>query len=169
MPALLIVQAQNSGTQKLAQYYPTPLTVVDRMLQLGGLKAGETMFDLGSGDGRIVILAAQKFKAKGVGVEFDESLYRQSMDRIRALGLTATANISHGDLLKQNYESADLITVYLLPVGNELVTPILERQLKKGARVVAHDFEFSAWRASRTDDVEDDGEGRSHRLYLYQR
>jgi hypothetical protein len=54
-------------------------------------------------------------------------------------------------------------------VGNELVTPILERQLKKGARVVAHDFEFTAWRPARVEDIDDDGEGRSHRLYLYQR
>jgi len=169
MPALLIVQAQNSGIEKLAQYYPTPLTVVDRMLQLGELKAGETMFDLGSGDGRIPILAAQKYKAKGIGVEFDDSLVRQSLDRIRVLGLTSLVSIIHGDLLKQNYESADLITVYLLPVGNELVTPMLDRQLKKGARVVAHDFEFAAWRPARTEDIDDDGEGRSHRLYLYRR
>jgi len=169
LPALLLVRAQNAGIEKLAQYYPTPLTVVDKMLQLGGLKAGETMFDLGSGDGRIVILAAQKYKAKGIGVEFDDSLVRQSMERIKTLGLSSTASIIHGDLLKQNYESADLITVYLLPVGNELVTPILDRQLKKGARVVAHDFEFTAWRATRVVDIEDDGEGRSHRLYLYQR
>ncbi len=169
MPALLIVQAQNSGIEKLAQYYPTPVTVVDRMLQLGGLKAGETMFDLGSGDGRIPILAAQKYKAKGIGVEFDDSLVKQSLDRVKALGLTSLVSIIHGDLLKQNYQSADLITVYLLPVGNELVTPILDRQLKKGARVVAHDFEFAAWRPSRTEDIDDDGEGRSHRLYLYQR
>src|SRR6266700_5059550 len=120
LPALLLVHAQNSGIEKLAQYYPTPLTVVDRMLQLGGLKTGETMFDLGSGDGRIVILAAQKYKAKGIGVEFDDSLVRQSMDRIKTLGLTSTANIIHGDLLKQNYEAADLITVSVLPVVNEL-------------------------------------------------
>ena len=88
---------------------------------------------------------------------------------IKRRKLDGTANIIHGDLLKQNYESADLITVYLLPVGNELVTPILDRQLKKGARVVAHDFEFTAWRAARVEDIDDDGEGRSHRLYLYQR
>ena len=67
------------------------------------------------------------------------------MDRIKTLGLSATARIIHGDLLKQDYSSADLLTVYLLPVGNGLVTPILEKQLKKGTRIVAHDFEFSAW------------------------
>ena len=96
------------------------------MLQLGGLKAGEKMFDLGSGDGRLVIVAAQKYKADATGVELDESLWRQSSDRIRTLGLRNTARIIQGDMLKQNYESADLITVYLLPVGNELMTPILE-------------------------------------------
>jgi len=169
MPVAILLHAQTNDPDKLAPYYPTPQLVVDKMLQLGGLKAGERMFDLGSGDGRIVIMAAQKYRADAVGVEFDESLYKQSMERIRTLGLSKTARIIHGDLLQQNYESADLITVYLLPVGNGLVTPILEKQLKKGARVVAHDFEFSAWKPTRTVDVDDDGEGRSHRLYLYQR
>jgi protein-L-isoaspartate O-methyltransferase len=167
--ALVALRAQDPDPDKLAPYYPTPQLVVDRMLQLGGLKAGEKMFDLGSGDGRIVIMAAQKYRANAVGVELNESLFRQSMDRIRALGLSSTARVIHGDLLKQDYSSADLLTVYLLPVGNELVTPILERQLKKGARVVAHDFQFTAWKPARVDDIDNDGEGRSHRLYLYQR
>lgn len=161
--------ASAQGADKLAPYYPTPRTVVDQMLQLGGLKAGETMFDLGSGDGRIVIMAAEDYGANAIGVELDESLARQSMDRIRDLGLSAKARIIQGDLLKQNYESADLITVYLLPVGNDLVTPILESQLKPGARVVAHDFTFDAWTPTRTITIDDDGEGRAHRLYLYQR
>lgn len=163
------LSAQGPEKGSLAQFYATPNTVVDRMLQVGGMKAGEKMFDLGSGDGRIVIMAAQKYKADATGVELSESLYKQSMDRIRSLGLEKSARIIQGDLLKQNYESADLITVYLLPIGNNLVSPILERQLKKGARVVAHDFEFSAWKPTRVVDIDDDGEGRSHRLYLYQR
>jgi protein-L-isoaspartate O-methyltransferase len=169
LPALHLLNGQANTPDKLAPYYPTPQLVVDKMLQLGGLKAGERMFDLGSGDGRIVIMAAQKYKANAVGVEFDESLAKQSAERIKSLGLSSLAKIIHGDLLLQNYESADLITVYLLPVGNGLVTPILEKQLKKGARVVAHDFEFSAWKPTKIQDVDDDGEGRSHRLYLYQR
>lgn len=162
------LRAQQQEGTKVAPYYPTPLTVVDRMLRLGELKAGEKMFDLGSGDGRIVIMAAQKYQADATGVELDESLWRQSSERIRALGLK-NARIIHGDMLKQNYSSADLITVYLLPVGNELMTPILERQLKAGARVVAHDFQFDAWKPERIEDIDDDGEGRAHRLYLYRR
>lgn len=163
------LSAQDKQTEKLAPYYPTPEVVVEKMLRLGGLKAAEKMFDLGSGDGRIVIMAAQKFKADATGVEFDDALYKQSMDRIRSLGLAATARIIHGDLLKQDYSSADLLTVYLLPMSNDKVTPILEKQLRKGARVVAHDFEFSAWTPVKIEDIDDDGEGRSHRLYLYRR
>ncbi len=167
--APLCLLAQDKPTEKLAPYYPTPQIVVDKMLQLGGLKAGEKMFDLGSGDGRIVIMAAQKFKANATGVEFDDALFRQSMEKIKTLGLSATARIIHGDLLKQDYSSADLLTVYLLPMSNDKVTPILDKQLKKGARIVAHDFEFSAWTPEKVQDIDDDGEGRSHRLYLYRR
>jgi hypothetical protein len=165
----LLLTAQDKPIEKLAPYYPTPQTVVEKMLTFGGLKAGEKMFDLGSGDGRIVIMAAQKFKADATGVEFDDSLFKQSMDKIKSLGLSATARIIHGDLLKQDYSSADLLTVYLLPMSNDKVTPILEKQLKKGTRIVAHDFEFSAWTPVKTLDIDDDGEGRSHRLYLYRR
>lgn len=160
---------QDKPIEKLAPYYPTPEVIVQKMLELGGLKAGEKMFDLGSGDGRIVIMAARKFKADSTGVEFDDSLYRQSSDRIRKLGLAPIARIIHGDLLKQDYSSADLLTVYLLPVSNDKVSPLLEKQLKKGARVVAHDFEFAAWTPVKVEDIDDDGEGRSHRLYLYRR
>jgi protein-L-isoaspartate O-methyltransferase len=168
-PFLIPVMQAQESPDKLAPYYPTPMKVVDKMLELGELKAGETMFDLGSGDGRIVIRAAEKYKAKSIGVEYDASLAKQSQDRIKTLGLSNLASIIQGDLLQQNYESADLITVYLLPVGNNLVTPILEKQLKKGARIVAHDFQFTAWRTTRIIDIADDGEGRSHRLYLYTR
>ena len=167
--AAIVLWAQDKQTEKLAPYYPTPAVIVEKMLQLGELKAGEKMFDLGSDDGRIVIMAARKFKADGTGVEFDDSLYKQSMDRIKTLGLSATARIIRGDLLKQDYSSANLITVYLLPLSNDKLSPILEKQLKKGARVVAHDFEFSAWKPERIQDIDDDGEGRSHRLYLYRR
>jgi protein-L-isoaspartate O-methyltransferase len=162
-----LLQAQDGG--RLAPFYPTPETVVAKMLELGDLKAGEKMFDLGSGDGRIVIMAAQRFHADATGVELDKSLARQSMERIRKLGLEKTARIITGDLLKQDYSSADLITVYLLPVSNDKVQPLLDRELKKGARVVAHDFEFRGWTADKIETIDDDGEGRSHKLYLYRK
>jgi len=164
------LRAQQGDAAKLAPYYPTPETIVGRMLQLGGLKAGEKMFDLGSGDGRIVIMAAQKFHADAVGVEIDPDLWRQSLARIAKLGLEKNARIIHGDLLAQNYSSADLVTVYLLPDSiNGKVQPLLDRQLKKGARVVAHDFEFRAWTPEKAVNIADDGEGRSRTLYLYRK
>jgi protein-L-isoaspartate O-methyltransferase len=161
------LSAQNSG--RLAPFYPTPETVVAKMLELGELKAGEKMFDLGSGDGRIVIMAAQRFHADATGVELDKNLARQSMEKIRKLGLEKSARILTGDLLKQDYTSADLITVYLLPLSNDKVQPVLDRELKHGARVVAHDFEFRGWPPDKIVTIDDDGEGRSHKLYLYRK
>jgi len=162
-------QEQKQDIEKLAPYYPTPETIVEKMLQFGGLKAGEKMFDLGSGDGRIVIMAAQKYHADATGIEFDKDLWRQSMGRIKSLDLQKTARIIQGDILKQDVNSADLVTVYLLPASNDKVRPMLEKQLKKGARVVAHDFEIAAWTPTDVMHIDDDGEGRSHTLYLYKR
>ena len=164
-----VAAAQSVDAERLAPYYPTPETVVEKMLQLGGLKAGEKMFDLGSGDGRIVIMAAQKFHAEAVGVELDKDLWKLSTDKIRKLGLEKAARIVNGDLLKQNYSSADLVTVYLLPGFIDKVQPLLDRQLKKGARVVSHDFEFSNWTPEKSQNIADDGEGRSHTLFLYRK
>jgi predicted RNA methylase len=161
------LSAQQKKIENLAPYYATPTAVVDRMLKLGGLEAGEKMFDLGSGDGRIVIMAARKYKADATGVEFDDSLFKQSMQRIKSLGLSATARIIHGDLLQQDYSSADLLTVYLLPVANEKLKPIFERQLKKGVRIVSHNAEFAGWTPLKVETIENDGEGHSHKLYLY--
>jgi hypothetical protein len=154
---------------KLAPYYPTPLTVVEKMLDLGGLKADEKMFDLGSGDGRIVIMAAQKYGADATGIEMVDDLYRQSMEKIRSLGLQKNARIIHGDIFKQDYSSASLVTVYLLPTSNDKVRPLLEKQLKKGTRIISHDFPFRDWTPEKEVTIEDDGEGRSHTLYLYRR
>src|SRR5882724_4695115 len=163
-------QTKSGDAEKLAPYYPTPETIVDKMLQLGGLKAGEKMFDLGSGDGRIIIVAAQKFHAEAVGVELDKDLCKQSAARILKLGMDKNAHIVNGDLLKQNYASADLITVYLLPDAvNNKVQPLLDKQLKKGARIVAKDFDFRNWTPEKVENIADDGEGRSHTLYVYRK
>jgi predicted RNA methylase len=165
--AALIAQDQKPA-EKLAPYLPTPLTVVDRMLALASLKPHEKMYDLGSGDGRIVIMAAQKYKADSIGIEYDFDLFRESRNAINHLGLK-NAGIILGDIMDHDYSDADVITVYLLPASNEKIRPLLERQLKKGTRIVAHDFPFLGWTPIKTETVDDDGEGRSHTLYLYQR
>jgi 16S rRNA A1518/A1519 N6-dimethyltransferase RsmA/KsgA/DIM1 with predicted DNA glycosylase/AP lyase activity len=164
-----LVFAQEKETEKLAPYYPTPEIIVEKMLRFGELKPGEKMFDLGSGDGRIVVMAAQKFQADATGVEFDKDLWKQSTDKIKSLGLDKRARIINGDVMKQDYSSANLLTVYLLPGSNDKLRPILEKQLKKGTRIISHDFEFSAWTPEKTEHIDDDGEGRSHTLYLYRR
>ena len=166
---LIPLPAQTGDAEKLAPYYPTPETIVDKMLQLGGLKAGEKVYDLGSGDGRIVIMAAEKFHADAIGIELDKDLCKLSMDKIRKLHLEKNAHIVNADLLKQNYSSADLVTVYLLPGFIDKVQPLLDQQLKKGARVVAHDFEFKNWTPDKVENIADDGDGRSHTLYLYRK
>jgi len=167
---LLIARAALAQeAEKLAPYYPTPLTIVEKMLDLGSLKSGEKMFDLGSGDGRIVIMAAQKYQADATGVEMVDELYRQSMEKIRSLGLQKTARIIHGDIFKQDYSSADMLTIYLLPTSNDKIRPLLEKQLKKGTRIISHDFPFRDWTEEKQITIEDDGEGRSHTLYLYRR
>jgi 16S rRNA A1518/A1519 N6-dimethyltransferase RsmA/KsgA/DIM1 with predicted DNA glycosylase/AP lyase activity len=165
----LLCAGQEKDAEKLAPYYPTPELIVDKMLRFGELKPGEKMFDLGSGDGRVVIMAAQKFKADATGVEFDKDLCRQSAARIKRLGLDGKAHIINGDIMAQDYSSANLLTVYLLPSSNDKVRPLLEKQLKKGTRIVSHDFEFAGWTPEKTEHVDDDGEGRSHTLYLYRR
>ena len=164
-----LLAQEKKDSEKLAPYYPTPETVVERMLKLGALKPGEKMYDLGSGDGRVVIMAADKFKADATGVEYDADLWKQSSDRIHSLGLDKRARIIHGDILKQDFSAANLLTVYLLPSSNDRIRPMLEKQLKPGTRVVAHDFMFPGWTAVKEEHIEDDGEGRSHTLYLYVR
>ena len=161
-------QSQDKPPERAAPYYPTPPVVVDRMLRLGALKKGEKLFDLGSGDGRIVIAAAQKFKARAAGVELDKGLVAQSRRSIAKLELQSLAEIIEGDLFEQDYSDADLITVYLLPVTNIRLSPVLEKKMKRGARVVCHDFEFTEWNPEKTEVIEDE-EGRSHTLFLYRR
>jgi len=158
---------KKSEPEKLAPYYPTPKLIVEKMLQLAAVKPGEKVYDVGSGDGRIVIMAAQQFQAQAVGVEIDEHLVKQSREQIRKLGLDDKARIVEGDLLQQDYSPADALMVYLLPSANEKLRPILERQLKNGTRIVAHDFLIRGWKPEQEQYIENDGEGRSHTLYLY--
>ena len=114
-------------------------------------------------------MAAQKYHADATGIELDGDLFISSEAKIRKLGLQKSARIVHGDILKQNYASANLITVYLLPESNIKVRPVLDGQLKRGTRVVAHDFEIGGWTPTKTITIPDDGEGRSHTLFLYVR
>jgi protein-L-isoaspartate O-methyltransferase len=168
LAAVVFGQQAANEERKLAPYFPTPHSIVERMLKMAELKSGEHLFDLGSGDGRILIIAAKQFGANATGIEIDEDLVKQSTAEIRRQNLASRAKVILGDMTAQDYSAADVVTVYLLPAANRKVRPLLEQQLKKGARVVAHDFEIDGWSPDQTEHIEDE-EGRSHSIFLYRR
>lgn len=160
--------AQNSivDPRSLAPYVPTPPRVVERMLQLAGVDKTDTVYDLGSGDGRIVITAAQKFGARSIGIELDDNLVKSTEDRIRALKIESRARILHANVFDVDLSDASVVTLYLLTLGNEAVKPKLESNLKPGTRVVSHDFQISGWVPIRTETLK--GRPRDHQIYVYE-
>jgi|WetSurMetagenome_2_1015567.scaffolds.fasta_scaffold221431_2 SAM-dependent methyltransferase len=163
------VQAQRferPGPERLAPYVPSPQAVVERMLEAASLKAGETVYDLGCGDGRILITAARVFKAKGVGIELSVDLARQAQDQVNRMGLQNRVTIVQGDLLTADLHGADVVTLYLLTSSNELLKPLFEKSLRPGARVVSHDFAIRGWTPELVDTVR--ATNRTHTIYVYQ-
>jgi SAM-dependent methyltransferase len=169
--ALLIcapgLQAQRFGNPEvLAPDFPTPQVVIEKMLQLAHLKPGEMVYDLGSGEGRIVIAAAREFKARAVGIELSPELCKSATLHIKALGLENQVKIVQANLLKVDLSPADVVTIYLLTASNELLRPNLERDLKPGARVVSHDYQIRGWKPSAMEKVS--AEGRWRTIYVYE-
>lgn len=158
--------SQKFREDSLAPFVPSPQAVVDKMLEVAGVRAGETVYDLGCGDGRILITAARKFKARGVGVELSPELARRTHRRIRELGLQDEIRIIEGNLLEVDLRAADVVALYLLTSSNEQLKPKLESSLKRGARVVSHDFVIPGWQPSRVEKVE--VSRRVHTIYLYE-
>src|ERR1035437_5663234 len=139
--------AQQFGpADNLAPYIPTPQAVVDRMLEAAHVKPGDVVYDLGSGDGRIVITAAQKFGARGVGGEIRPDLCRIAKERIKSLGLDDRVRMVEGSALRVDLSAADVVTMYLLTSSNERLKPNLEKYLKPGARVVSNEFPIKGWK-----------------------
>jgi len=122
--------AQQFGSEDLAPYLPSPQLVVERMLEAAQIKPGETVYDLGSGDGRVVITAARMFKAYAVGIEISEVLCKSTLKRVDAMGLSSQVKIIQGNALKQDLSGADVVTLYLLTSSNVRLKPNLEKYLK---------------------------------------
>ena len=141
------------------------------MLKLAGLKAGEVLFDMGSGDGRTVIMAAKTFGARGVGIELREDLAKKAMCNIHENSLDDRVTIMNMDMFNVNLTSADVVYLYLTTSANEKIKPKLESDLKKGARVVSHDYEIIGWRPVKVENFcENPKLGYpSHTIYLYRR
>ena len=153
----------------IAPFVPSPQTVVEYMLKLAGLKAGEVLFDMGSGDGRTVIMAAKTFGARGVGIELREDLAKKAMSQIHENGLDDRVTIMNTDMFTVNLTSADVVYLYLTTSANEKIKSKLEDDLKKGARIVSHDYEIIGWRPMKVENFcENPTLGYpSHTIYLY--
>ncbi len=155
----------------IAPFVATPTPVVRQMLTLAELKPGEKLYDLGSGDGRTVIIAAKDFGAKSVGVELREDLVKRALSNIQELGLEENVQIFQNDIFKVDLSKADVVFLYLTTSANEKVKPKLETELKAGARIVSHDYEILGWKPSKVDNFcENPRLGYpSHTLYVYKR
>jgi SAM-dependent methyltransferase len=146
-------------------YVPTPDQVVRQMLRLADVNKEDVVYDLGCGDGRIVITAAKEFGARGVGVDIDPKRIRQSIKNARKAGVADRVKFVQQDLFETDLSEATVVTLYLLPTINIRLREKLLRELRPGARVVSHDYWMGAWEADQTIKVK--GPGGEHTIYYW--
>jgi cyclopropane fatty-acyl-phospholipid synthase-like methyltransferase len=166
------VQAQLLGPNEEIPFVPTPIEVIDRMLELAEVKKGDVVYDLGSGDGRIVIRAAKKYGVRAVGIEMDSSLLDKARKAAKAEGVGHLVEFRNEDALKADISRATVVTLYMLPWFNEAMKPNFKKMLKPGARIVAHDFGIEGWEPDRTEkqpepETKTGGFLHFHTLYLW--
>jgi SAM-dependent methyltransferase len=154
MAGVAPTKAQDSPFQskKIVPFVPTPQEVVDRMIELAGVKKGDTVYDLGSGDGRIVIAAAKK-GARAVGFDIDPDLIKEARENIKKAGVEKLAEIREQDILTVDLSPASVVTMYLLPDVNLKLRPHVLTQMKPGSRVVSHAFDMGDWKPEKTERV----------------
>ncbi len=154
--------------EDLAPYVPTPMAVVEKMLELAGVGEKDILYDLGCGDGRIVIMAAKKYACRGVGIDLDPLRIEESNTGAREARVENLVKFRLQDATKADFSEATVVTLYLLPESNRLLRPLLEAQLKPGTRVVSHDYSIPGWEAKEINyTVIQDEEGEEHTIYLY--
>jgi len=155
----------------IAPYLASPMPVVRRMLMLAEVKPGEIVYDLGCGDGRIVITAAKEFGAYGVGIEIRRDLALKAMKAVKEAGLTDRVKIINANFFDIDISEADVVTLYLTTTANMKIKPKLERELKPGARVVSHEYEIPGWTPVLIDEFVEDSRYRllTHKIWLYRR
>jgi SAM-dependent methyltransferase len=129
----------------LAPYVPTPQDVVERMLELAEVTSRDFLYDLGCGDGRIVITAAKKYGARGVGIDIDPQRVKEAQANAREAGVESLTTFRIQDARTVDVSSATVVTLYLLPNSNTLLRPLITKQLKPGARIVSHAFDMDEW------------------------
>src|SRR5688572_20585481 len=136
-------------------YVPTPQAVVDAMLRMANVSGTDVVYDLGCGDGRIPITAAQRFGAKGIGIDIDPVRIKEANENAKAAGVTDKVTFLNQDLFTSDFKDATVVTLYLLPSLNEKLMPKLKAELKPGTRIVSHAFDMgSSWPPEKTEQVE---------------
>lgn len=155
----------------ISPFVASPPEVVRQMLTLAELKNGETLYDLGSGDGRVAIMAAQNFGANAVGIELREDLAKRALENISELHLEDKIKIVHSSMFDVDLSPANVITLYLTTSANTKIKPKLEAELKHGTRVVSHDYEIIGWTPFKVQNFcENPRLGYpSHTIYVYRR
>jgi hypothetical protein len=152
----------------LAPYVPTPPQVVERMLEIGGVGPHDVVYDLGCGDGRMVIAAAKTRGSRGVGIELDKALFEECQAAVEREGVGKLVRFLRLDATKARLTDATILLLYLLPESLETLEPVFERDLGPGVRIVSHDYKIPGWddRIVRTEVIPDEN-ARDHRIILY--
>ena len=153
----LAVARTAPAQESLAPYVPTPQDVVDRMLELAGVGQGDVVYDLGCGDGRIVITAAKKYGARGVGVDINPERIAESKANAEAAGVAGLVEFRLQDAMTVDVSPASVVTLYLLGSSNRKLRPILTQALKPGARIVSHAFSMGDWDPAKEELFVDSG------------
>ena len=157
---------QTSGAQSLAPYVPTPQDVVERMLSLAAVTSQDVVYDLGCGDGRLVVTAAAKYGARGVGIDIDPERIAESEANAKKAGVEKLVTFRVQDALQVDVSPATVVTLYLLSSSNLKLRPQLTRQLRPGARIVSHAFGMGDWKPETVDTFRD-ANGSTRTLYLW--
>jgi protein-L-isoaspartate O-methyltransferase len=152
--------------KSLSPYVTTPSPAVYEMLELARPKPTDTVYDLGCGDGRILVAAAQKYKIKAVGIELSERLVKEAKSNIASHHLENLATVVQGDIMQADISPATIVTLYLSTTANETLRPILEKNLKPKTRVVSYDYPIPGWKP--LEHLERQQDGHSHPIFLYQ-
>ena len=142
-------------------YVPTPENVVEMMLKLADIKPGDVLYDLGSGDGRIVITAAKKFGIRGVGIDINPERIKEANANAKNAGVADKVTFRNNDLFQEDIREATVVTLYLLPAVNLKLKPKLFKELKPGTRIISHDFDMGDWKPERRVEVE------NHRIFTW--
>ena len=159
-----------SDAVDLAPYVPTPREVVEKMLELAGVTAEDVVYDIGCGDGRIVIAAAREYGARGVGIDLDRARIDESVANARKAGVERLVRFVCTDATRADVSEATVVTLYLLSESNELLRPMLEKQLRPGSRVVSHNYAIAGWENKQVVATSvKDGEGKDHAIFVYAR